>query len=177
MKNKKYQIILLIAFLVLVSVAISLFIKLQRQNREESEAEQPMTEDGVPDLYNGNIDIEDTRLLRGRFEKFDGGVFYIKIGSRSPIVKEHYEVIINEDVQYDCLSRYIQVGDEKIDRLEMYLDTSRLTEDSVPKAKNLEWFLDLIEIGEAIEVRSVDDGQGGLKPGIIYVYKDTCPAE
>lgn len=178
MGKKKYQLIALGTFFVLVLIALVLFWKVQRQTEKTSQTPNQNTTDKVPDLYEGeSIDVEDPKLLRARFDKFEDGKIYLQIGSAHPVNQDQYQVTVDDSTVYGCLSRHMQVGDQKIDRLQMYLDTDKFQGNSVPEGQNLEWFLGTVEIGEAVEVRSIDDGKGNLKPGIIYVYKETCPAE
>lgn len=180
MGNRKYLLITLLVPLVLITVALILFLRVKTIDKTKlQDVPQQITRktDVPPDLYPGqSIDIEDERLLRGRFDKFENGKLYLWIGSQAPVVKDYYEVVTDAKTVYNCIPRYTVVEGQKIDNLEMYLDTSRLNTDIVPEGKTKEWFLSTVKRGEAVEVRSVSDGNGNLKPGVIYVYKENCPA-
>lgn len=176
-KNILLKIALFGAVLLLGSIAIYLGLRIRRVPK----GPPPAITEKTPDLYQAReITIKRDEFLRGRYVEVDGNVLYLEI-SRYGDPTQIEEIQLSEDTRYDCIGRYLTNSKgERIDRLDMFLDTSRLetNEENLPPpvGKSLDWFVNNVQKGEAVEVYFVLSSEEIRKPHTIHYVGETCPS-
>lgn len=175
LRDKNVKVATVLTVLLLGGLAVYLGLLLI----QKSKTPPPITEK-TPDLYQAReITIKEPAFIRGRFDRVEGDRVYLEI-SKYGSPTEIEEVQLSQETAYGCTGRYKPGPDgEKIDRFDLFLDTSRIitSEEDAPQplGKNLEWFLDNVKRGEAVEAYFVFGQDGSRKTHSIYFIKDSCP--
>lgn len=174
------QVIISLIFILLVAFVGALMIYVNLKG--DRQTEEVTFKKDTPDLYEGiAIELNSPRLIRARFFELKEESLYVEyyynegrgVGEPGkPAIKE--AITLTDNTVYDCVERYFKTPDgTSVDRFNMYLDTRNFNNNNVPEGNDIGWFGKNAEIGEAVEVRFIEEVQNRVA-GLVLLYKDKC---
>lgn len=173
--NKPIIILIVTLFIITILTAIALFYKSTRDVEEISD-ERIRIE--VKDLYpRQSIEIVEPLYVRARFAKIEDNV--LTYGIFNPVGHDLKTITLTNITTYACTSRYwIAPDGSRVDTLNMLITTNGNNDireyPDPPNAKDINWFKENTQNGEAIQIYFIKNEKDEVIPRIIYVYKDSC---
>ena len=173
-KKKWIEITVLVLALLVVTGSVIIIRNIQRDFSSSVDSRPN-------DKYKGKqINQENDWYIRGRFTKIKESTLYIDTNIDARLTKSEKIVNLSGNTTFQCVERYVTGPQgQKIDRADIFIDTSKLSPDQTPPpkspdAKDLQWFKKQAESGDMIEVFLYTNSQGLREPFLVLLTRENC---